>query len=90
MARVKVLAIGPIGSRRGITYAFWAVDHIDIQCGCYRGTLADWTARCATKHKEAPHGLAYAAAAKFIQAHAEAYGWFDVAPSAETVATSGE
>lgn len=40
-ARGKVLAIGPIGSRCGITYAYWAKDVIRIRCGCFHGSISE-------------------------------------------------
>ena len=69
----RVLAIGPIGSRCGITYAVRTSVGIEVQCGCYRGPLEIWEARCREVHGDSPHGKAYSAAAAFIRAYAAAY-----------------
>ena len=74
-ARGKVLSIGPIGSRCGITYAFWADNDIQIQCGCFRGTLAQWGVRCKEIHGDSAHGQVYATFAQSIKATAAAYKW---------------
>jgi hypothetical protein len=69
----QVLAVGPIGSRNGLTYAVATPDGIAIQCGCFFGSLEEWEERCRQTHRDSAHGKAYAAAATFIRAIAAAY-----------------
>jgi uncharacterized protein YjbI with pentapeptide repeats len=77
-ARGKVLAIGPIGSRCGITYAYWA-DGIRIQCGCFSGTLDEFESKCKASYPdyERGHGRSYVAIITAIKEVAAAYNWAD-------------
>ena len=76
-ARGKVLTIGPLDSRNGITYAYWHKEEkaIFIKCGCFEGSFESWEEQCRCVHKDSVHGRSYASAAKFIKEHAEARNW---------------
>jgi hypothetical protein len=55
-ARGAIVSAGPAGSRRRITY--YLLDHDEVQCGCWRGTLAEFAARVEKEHKDNAFWLA--------------------------------
>ncbi len=73
----KIISIGPIGSRRGITYAFWCEydKNIHIKCGCFSGSFDAWVNKCAETHRDDAHGKNYAAVAELIKTVAKNNGW---------------
>lgn len=72
----KVLSFGPIGSRQGITYVTKTDQIIHIRCGCFYGTLEEFTAKVEEEHGDSQHGKSYKAAIEFIKAH-DAACWQD-------------
>ena len=75
-ANGKVLSFGPIGSRQGITYVTKTDQIIHIRCGCFYGTLEEFTAKVEEEHGDSQHGKSYKAAIEFIKAH-DAACWQD-------------
>ena len=72
----KVISFGPIGSRQGITYVTKTEQIIHIRCGCFYGTLEEFTAKVEEKYGNSKHGKSYRAAIEFIKAH-DASCWQD-------------
>ena len=68
-ANGKILSFGPIGSRQGITYVTKTEQIIHIRCGCFYGTLEEFTAKVEAVHGESKHGKSYKAAIEFIKSH---------------------
>ena len=75
-ANGKVLSFGPIGSRQGITYVTKTERTIHVRCGCFYGTLEEFTAKVEEEHGDSQHGKSYKAAIEFIKAH-DAACWQD-------------
>ena len=42
---------------------------IHIRCGCFYGTLEEFTAKVEAVHGESKHGKSYKAAIEFIKSH---------------------
>ena len=76
LARGKVLCIGPIGCRQGITYITKTKQGIYVRCGCFYGTIEEFIATVEEKYGNDRHGMAYKAAIAFIKAHDSVY-WND-------------
>ncbi|WP_302554111.1 pentapeptide repeat-containing protein [uncultured Bilophila sp.] len=72
----KILSFGSIGSRQEITYVTKTEQIIHIRCGCFYGTLEEFTAKVEEKHGDSQHGKSYKAAIEFIKAH-DAACWQD-------------
>ena len=68
-ANGKILSFGPICSRQGITYVTKTEQIIHIRCGCFYGTLEEFTAKVEAVHGESKHGKSYKAAIEFIKSH---------------------
>ena len=49
---------------------------IHIRCGCFYGTLEEFTAKVEEKHGDSQQGKSYKAAIEFIEAH-DAACWQD-------------
>jgi uncharacterized protein YjbI with pentapeptide repeats len=54
-AQIPVIIGGPAGSERRLTYYIYSCD--EVQCGCYRGTLAEFAAKIEKTHKGNPQWL---------------------------------
>ena len=72
----KILSFGPIGSRQGITYVTKTERTIHVRCGCFYGTLEEFSAKVEGEHGDSQHGKSYKAAIEFIKAH-DASCWQD-------------
>lgn len=72
----KILSFGSIGSRQEIAYVTKTEQIIHIRCGCFYGTLKEFTAKVEEKHGDSQHGKYYKAAIEFIKAH-DAACWQD-------------
>jgi hypothetical protein len=67
----QILAVGPIGSRRDIT--FYHISEDMVRCGCFSGTLKEFAARIDRLHRGHPvHLSEYRAAVAFMKAVKEA------------------
>ena len=62
-----VLSIGPIGSRHDLTYAFVHNGKAYVRCGCFSGTLNDFSKRIKEIHGDSSFGKEYEAAIAFIK-----------------------
>jgi hypothetical protein len=65
--QAAIVSAGPAGSERRITYYMYNID--EVQCGCFRGTLAEFAAKNEETHKDNPVWLAeYRAMAAYFRA----------------------
>ena len=72
----KILSFGSIGSRQEIAYVTKTEQIIHIRCGCFYGTLKEFTAKVEEEHGDSQYGKFYKAAIEFIKAH-DAACWQD-------------
>lgn len=62
-----VLVIGAIGSRNGYTTIFHTDKGIFVQCGCFRGTLEEFSAKVKETHAGTKHEIDYNALIEFVK-----------------------
>jgi hypothetical protein len=68
-----ILQIGPLGTRNDYMVALITTAGLRIECGCFRGTLAEFKAAVEKTHVGNPrHRDEYLAAARMIRAWAKA------------------
>ena len=63
----NILALGPLGKRNRLTYAYSHDNIVYVRCGCFEGTLAAFAAKVAETHHGNEHEAAYNAAIEFIR-----------------------
>jgi hypothetical protein len=61
------LSIGPIGSRQWYTLFWPCEDGILVACGCFLGSLDEFTARVRSTHRDNEHGRNYLAAVELAK-----------------------
>ena len=70
---LNIIQVSGIGSENRSTVAIILADEIQIQCGCFAGTLTEFTAKIKETHTNNPRYLAeYLAAVSWIEACATA------------------
>jgi uncharacterized protein YjbI with pentapeptide repeats len=70
---LNIIQLSGIGSERRATVAIILADAVQIQCGCFAGTLEEFAAKIETHHVNNPRYLAeYRAAVEWITTCAEA------------------
>jgi hypothetical protein len=70
---INIIQCSGIGSNRRITLAVILAEKIAIQCGCFRGTFAEFAAKIEQTHASNPQYLEeYRATLAWIQACADA------------------
>ena len=62
-----IFIAGPLGSRNGYTTFFHTDKGIFVQCGCFRGTLEEFTAKVKETHNDNEHARNYLAIAEFVK-----------------------
>ena len=62
-----IFIAGPLGSRNGYTTFFHTDKGIFVQCGCFRGTLEEFTAKVKETHNNNEHARNYLAIAEFVK-----------------------
>lgn len=62
-----IFIAGPLGSRSGYTTFFHTDKGIFVQCGCFRGTLEEFTAKVKETHNDNEHARNYLAIAEFVK-----------------------
>ena len=62
-----IFIAGPLGSRDGYTTFFHTDKGIFVQCGCFRGTLEEFTAKVKETHNDNEHARNYLAIAEFVK-----------------------
>lgn len=63
------LVIGPIGSRNDFTTFYRCKDEITmVVCGCFQGTIDEFSAKVAKTHGDNEHACAYNAAIQLAKA----------------------
>jgi hypothetical protein len=71
-AQIPVAIGGPAGSSRRLTYYIYSCD--EAQCGCFRGTLAEFAAQIEERHKDNPRWLReYRAMVEYFKGMREVY-----------------
>ena len=60
-ARTKIVSVSGVGSSRRLTN--YCIDTDEVWCGCFKGTLAEFTSRVKETHKKNPQHLADSKAA---------------------------
>jgi hypothetical protein len=71
-AQISVAVGGPAGSARRLTYYIYSCD--EVQCGCFRGTLAEFVAKIEKTHKDNPRWLTeYRAMVEYFKGMREAH-----------------
>lgn len=64
---IDCIVIGPIGSRNGNTTFYKSNGELHAICGCYSGTLAEFSERVQSVHGENEHGKRYQAAIEYVK-----------------------
>ena len=62
-----IFIAGPLGSRNGYTTFFHTDKGIFVQCGCFGGTLEEFTAKVKETHNDNEHARNYLAIAEFVK-----------------------
>ena len=62
-----IFIAGPLGSRSGYTTFFHTDKGIFVQCGCFRGTLEEFTAKVKEIHNDNEHARNYLAIVEFVK-----------------------
>ena len=62
-----IFIAGPLGSRDGYTTFFHTDKGIFVQCGCFRGTLEEFTTKVKEPHNDNEHARNYLAIAEFVK-----------------------
>ena len=62
-----VLCIGPIGSRHDLTYAFVYNGKAYVRCGCFSGTLDEFSEKVKETHGDSSFGEEYEAIIRLIK-----------------------
>ena len=62
-----IFIAGPLGSRSGYTTFFHTDKGIFVQCGCFRGTLEEFTVKVKETHNDNEHARNYLAIAEFVK-----------------------
>ena len=62
-----IFIAGPLGSRDGYTTFFHTDKGIFVQCGCFRGTLEEFTAKVEETHNDNEHARNYLAIVEFVK-----------------------
>ena len=62
-----IFIAGPLGSRNSYTTFFHTDKGIFVQCGCFRGTLEEFTAKVKETHNDNEHARNYLAIAEFVK-----------------------
>jgi hypothetical protein len=62
-----IFIAGPLGSRNGYTTFFHTDKGIFVQCGCFRGTLEEFTAKVKETHNDNEHARNYLAIVEFVK-----------------------
>ena len=62
-----IFIAGPLGSRDSYTTFFHTNKGIFVQCGCFRGTLEEFTAKVKETHNNNEHSRNYLAIAEFVK-----------------------
>jgi hypothetical protein len=71
-AQIPIAVGGPAGSERRLTYYIYSCD--EVQCGCFRGTLAKFAVKVEKTHKNYPRQLKeYRAMIEYFKSMREAY-----------------
>ena len=63
-----VLIVGPIGSRNGNTTIYHTDQGIFVRCGCFRGSLNEFSEKVKETHGESKHAKDYLALIDFVKA----------------------
>lgn len=63
-----VLIVGPIGSRNGYTTIYHTDKGIFVRCGCFRGSLNEFSEKVKETHGESKHAKDYLALIDFVKA----------------------
>jgi hypothetical protein len=67
-----ILQLGPLGSRDGYMMALITSAGVSVECGCFRGTVADFRAAVKESHADNPrHRDEYLAVIRMINAWAK-------------------
>ena len=61
------IAIGPIGSRCGITTVFRTTDGVKIRCGCFYGSISEFEAKVKETHGDNQYAKEYLALAELLK-----------------------
>ena len=62
-----IFIAGPLGSRNSYTTFFHTNKGIFVQCGCFRGTLEEFTAKVKETHNNNEHARNYLSIAEFVK-----------------------
>ena len=62
-----VLIVGPIGSRYGYTTIYHTDKGIFVRCGCFRGSLNEFSKKVKKTHGESKHAKDYLALIDFVK-----------------------
>ena len=62
-----IFIAGPLGSRNSYTTFFHTNKGIFVRCGCFRGTLEEFTAKVKETHNNNEHARDYLAIAEFVK-----------------------
>jgi hypothetical protein len=62
-----IFIVGPLGSRSDYTTFFHTNKGIFVQCGCFRGTLEEFTAKVKEIHNDNEHARNYLAIMEFVK-----------------------
>ena len=62
-----VLMVGPIGSRNGYTTIYNTNKGVFVTCGCFRGTLDEFTKKVEETHGDNNHARDYKALVEFAK-----------------------
>ena len=62
-----IFIAGPLGSRSSYTTFFHTDKGIFVQCGCFRGTLEEFTAKVKGTHNDNEHARNYLAIVEFVK-----------------------
>ncbi len=63
-----VLIVGPIGSRNGYTTIYHTDKGIFVRCGCFGGSLNEFSEKVKETHEESKHAKDYLALIDFVKA----------------------
>ena len=63
-----VLIVGPIGSRNGYTTIYHTDKGIFVRCGCFRGSLNEFSEKVKETHGESKHAKDYLTLIDFVKA----------------------
>ena len=62
-----VLIVGPIGSRNGYTTIYHTDKGIFVRCGCFRGSLNEFSEKVKETHGESKHAKDYLTLIDFVK-----------------------